>query len=64
MKMLLTLNNRLYKKKTRKILLRITLLRAYKCKLMRNFIQKKVTGGLFDDYDILPHEKKNYEDFL
>ena len=36
-KMLLTLDNRMYKKKTKKILLRLTSLRTYKSKLMRKF---------------------------
>ena len=40
MKMLLTLANRVYKKKTRKILLWLTSLRARKSKLMRKIFQK------------------------
>ena len=40
MKMLLTLDNRMYKKKTRKILLWLTSLRACKSKLMRKFFHK------------------------
>ena len=42
MKMLLTLNDQMYKNK-RKILLLLNLLNTYKSKLMRNFF-KKVTG--------------------
>ena len=30
---------------------------------MRKIFQK-VTGGLFDDYGIVPYQKKNYEDLL
>ena len=41
MKKLLTLDNRVYKKKTRKILLWLTSLRHYKSKLMRKFFHKK-----------------------
>ena len=40
MKKLLTLGNRVYKKKTRKILLWLTLLRHYKSKLMSKIFQK------------------------
>ena len=40
MKILLTLNYRLYKKKTRKILLWLTSLRANKSKLMRKIFKK------------------------
>ena len=40
MKMLLTLNDQMYMKKTRKILLWLTSLRACKSKLMRIFFQK------------------------
>ena len=39
-KMLLTLNDQMLKKKKRKILLWLTSLRACKSKLMRNFFQK------------------------
>ena len=39
MKMILALDARVYKKKTRQILLWLTLLRAYKSKLMRNFLK-------------------------
>ena len=41
MKMLLTLDDRMYKKKTRKILLWLTSLRVCKSKLMRKVFQKK-----------------------
>ena len=40
MKMLLILNNRMDKKKTRKILLRIISLKANKSRLIMNFSQK------------------------
>ena len=39
-KMLLTLNDQMYKKKTRKILFWLTSLRAFKSKLMRKIFQK------------------------
>ena len=57
MKKLLTLGNRVYKKKRRKILLWLTSLRHYKNKLMRKI--KKITKWLFDDCGIIPNEKKN-----
>ena len=63
MKMLLTLDEKVNKKKTRKILLWLTSLRACKSKLMRN-IFKKVTGWLFDDCGIVPNEKKIKNIFL
>ena len=46
------------KEKTRKTLLRLKWLRVYKSKLIRRFFPKKVTGGLFDYYCIVPKEKK------
>ena len=54
----ITLHSQMYMENTRKSFIRMTSLRTYKSKLMRNFI-KKVTGGLFDDYGIVPNEKKN-----
>ena len=56
-KKLLTLGNRVYKKKTRKILLWLTSLRHYKNKLMSKIFQK-ITKLLFDDCSIIPNEKK------
>ena len=47
--MLLTLDDWMYKKKTRRILLRLTSLRAYKSKLMRKILSKKINGELVDD---------------
>ena len=32
----------------------LTSLRTYKSKLMRKISQKKVAGGFFDDYRIVP----------
>ena len=49
MKMLLTLDDWMYKKKTIKILSRITSLKAYKSKLMR----KKIFKKLLDDCGIV-----------
>ena len=49
--MLLTLDGRLYKKKTMKILIRLASLRAYENKLIIIF-SKKVTGVLFNYYSI------------
>ena len=57
-KILLTLDDWMYKKKE-KILLRLTSLRAYKRKLLKKISEKKVTRGLFDDYGIVPNEQKN-----
>ena len=46
------------KKKTRKILLRLTSMRTYKNKIMKK-IKKKVTGGcMVNYYDIVPKEEK------
>ena len=39
--MLLALNDKMYKKKTRKRLLRLTSLNVFKSKLMKNFFSKK-----------------------
>ena len=59
MKMVLTLDDRIdKKKKTKKILLWITSLRAYKSKLVRNFFQK-ITIWLFENCSIVLNEKKN-----
>ena len=55
MKMLLTLDNQVYKKKTRKILIWLTSLIYYKIKLMRKIFKK--TKWLFDDCGIVPNEK-------
>ena len=52
MKLLLTLDDQMDKKKMRKILLRLISLIAYKSKLIKKYY-KKVTGGLFDDYGII-----------
>ena len=60
---ILTLNDRMYKRKTRKILLRLTSLRAYKSKLMMKFSQK-VTRRLFDDCGIVPITVSNMETAL
>ena len=57
MKILLNLNDRMNKKK-RKILLSLISLRVYKSKLIKK-ITNKIIGGLFDDYGIVPDEKKN-----
>ena len=58
MKLLLTLDDQMDKKKTRKILRRLISLRTYKSKLIKKYY-KKVIGGLFDDYGIIPKIKKN-----
>ena len=54
MTMLLTLDNWMHKK-TMKTKQRLTLMIACKDMLMRKF-SKKVTGGLFDNYGIVPKE--------
>ena len=59
MKMLLTLNDQMYKKKTRKILLCPTSLNITKASLWWNFF-KQVFVWLFDNCSITPNEKKNY----
>ena len=58
MKIHLTLDVRMYNKKTMKTLMRLTSLRVYKIKLMKKIFAKKVTGGLFDDCYIIPNEKR------
>ena len=58
MKMLLTLDDQKYKKKTRKILLWLTSLRAWKASWWGKFF-KKITGWWFYDCGIVPNEKKN-----
>ena len=45
------------RREDKKTLLRLTLMRAYKIKLIKIFI-KKVTRGLFDYCGIVPKEKK------
>ena len=57
MKMLLTLDDHMYKNNTRKTLLRLTSLRAYRSKLMMKF-SKKVAGGFYDYFCIVTIEKK------
>ena len=55
MKMLLNLNDQMYNKKTSRILLWLTSLKACKIKLMKKiFLKKKL-----DDCGIVPNEKKN-----
>ena len=58
MKILLTLNEHMYKKKMRKIIFWLTWFRASKANWWRKS-PKKVTRRLFDDYSTLPNEKKN-----
>ena len=62
--MLLTLDNQMYKEKTRKTLLRLTWLKAYKSKLMKKFYPKKVTRGLLDDNAFVPNEKEKLRRFI
>ena len=57
MKMLLTLNHQMYKKKSRKILLWLTSLRITKANWWEK-LSKKVTRWIFDDYGIVSNENK------
>ena len=58
MKMLLTLDGRMYKKKTRKTLQRLASMRTNKSKLMKFFLTPKVTQDLFNYYGIVPKDNK------
>ena len=57
MKLLLTLDDWMYKK-MRKILLWLTLLKITKANWWGNF-PKKLAKWLFDNFGIVPNEKKN-----
>ena len=55
--MLLTSYDWMYKENSKITCLRLTRLRTSKSKLMRIFF-RKLSEGLFDNYDIVPKEKK------